>query len=530
MKRVLGGAAVGALALALTACGGGGGSANTPSGQNFVNGKTFTMVLAADPGNLDPHFTSLAAALATDRFLYDSLTNIDEKGNVVAGLASSWQGTATTATYTLRKNITCSDGAPLTASQIADNINFVGDPKNASSRIGLFVPPGATAKGDDAAGTVTVTSPSPDPFLSRNVGGLQIVCDKGMKDRGLLKQGADGTGLFTLTEAVASDHYTLTRRKDYAWGPGDWKTDTVGLPDTVVIKIVSNETTAANLLLSGGANAISIVGPDRQRLSASNLFHRDVEAPVGELWFNQKAGLPGADEAVRKALTQALDLNQLGQVVTSNSGSPAKGMVAPGGPCPQDTVTSNLPAHNVDAAKSALDAAGWTAGADGIRAKGGQKLSMILYYPTSVGAGMQAGAELTQQVWKDLGVDVTIKAMTDAEAGSIIVAGQGSWNAAFVPLGLTLPTQLVSFVSGATPPNGVNFSYIQNKNYTDNVAAASALPGSDGCDKWAAAESSLIQHVNVVPFVDSTIPTFGKGAQFELSQGSVTPGSIRMLG
>lgn len=530
MKRVLGAAAVGLLALALAACGGGGSSGNTPAGQNFVNGKTFTLVLGADPGNLDPHFTSLSAALATDRFLYDSLINIDEKGTVVAGLASKWDGTATTATYTLRKNITCSDGSVLSASQIADNINFVGDPKNASSRIGIFVPPGATAKGDDTAGTVTVTSPAPDPFLVRNVGGLQIVCAKGMKDRGLLKQGADGTGMFTLTDAVASDHYTLTRRKDYAWGPGDWKTDQAGMPDTVTIKIVSNETTAANLLVSGGANAASIIGSDRQRLAASNLFHRDVETVIGELWFNQKTGLPGSDEAVRKALTQALDLNQLGQVVTSNSGKPAKSLVAPGGPCSQDTVTPNLPAHNVEAAKSALDAAGWTAGPDGIRAKGGQKLSMILYYPTSVGPGMPAGAELTQKAWKDLGVDVAIKSMTDAEASSIIVAGQGSWNAAYVPLGVTLPTQLVSFVSGTTPPKGVNFSYIENKDYTDNVTAASALPGSAGCGKWAAAEAALIQQVNVVPFADSTVPWFGKGAVFELSQGSVTPGSIRMLG
>jgi peptide/nickel transport system substrate-binding protein len=33
-----------------------------------------------------------------------------------------------------------------------------------------------------------------------------------------------------------------------------------------------------------------------------------------------------------------------------------------------------------------------------------------------------------------------------------------------------------------------------------------------------------------VPFVDSATPTFAKGATFELSQGSVVPSSLRMLG
>jgi peptide/nickel transport system substrate-binding protein len=527
MKRTFTVAAVGALALALAACSSG--SSGTPTGQTFANGKTFTMVLGTDPGTLDPDFTALASAGQVDRFLYDSLVNVDIAGTVSSGLAEKWDGTATSATYTLRKGVTCSDGTPLRATTVAENINFVGDPKNASSAMGIYVPPGTTAKGDDSAGTVTVTAAAPDPFLSRNVGGLPIVCDKGMKDRSLLKSGATGTGMYTLTEAVASDHYTLTRRKEYAWGPGDWKSDAVGLPDKVVLRIVGNESTAANLLLSKEINVATIVGPDRQRLQASKLFERDVVAPLGELWFNQKAGLPGADESVRKALTQALDLTQLGQVLTGGSGKTPTGLVAPGGPCSQNTVGGNLPAHNADAAKSGLDTAGWTAGSDGTRAKAGQKLSLAVYYPTSVGSGMQAAAELLQKVWKDVGIDVTLRAVSDAEIGQLIVGGQGSWNVTLLPLTVNLPTQLVPFMSGPTPPNGVNFASIDNSGYTTNVQAASAQVGTAGCDKWAAAEVALLQHVDMVPFVNSSVPIFGQGAQFELSQNGVSPQSIRML-
>ncbi|HZM82962.1 MAG TPA: ABC transporter substrate-binding protein [Candidatus Limnocylindrales bacterium] len=516
MRTVLRIATACALMLGAAACGGGNNDNGANGGQKLAEGKTFTMVLGADPGNLDPHFTSLSVTLQADRFLYDSLTNVDPSGNLVAGLASKWEATTTKATFTLRQGVTCSDGTPLTATQVAANISFVGDPKNASSRIGVFVPPGATATGDDATGVVTVTSPAPSAFLDRTVGGLHIVCDKGMKDRNLLKQGAVGTGMFTLTEVVANDHYTLTRRKDYAWGPGDWKTNQAGLPEKVVLKVVSNATTTANLLLSDQANAAQVIGPDSARLAAANLYHRDVVAPLGELWFNQKAGLPGADEATRRALTQALDLKQLGQVVSSGTGKPATGLVAPAlSPCTQDTVGSRLPASDPAAAKAALS---------------GKNLKLSMWYVTELGPGMQAGAELLQKAWEAAGVQVTLKAATNAELGQQIVGGQGSWDAAFIPLGTTLPSELVPFFSGPSAPDGVNFSSIKNDKYVAAVQAASAQPGTAGCAQWAAAEQALFEQVNIVPFVFSSVPTYARGATFELTGGSLSPASVRMLG
>jgi peptide/nickel transport system substrate-binding protein len=530
MRSVRTGAAACALALVLGACGGNAGNGGAGGDQQFADGKTFTMVLGADPGSLDPHLTSLSVTSLVDRFIYDTLVDIDPGGNEIAGLAQSWQGTLTSATYVLRKNVTCANGSPLTASVVADNINFVGDPKNASSRIGVFVPQGATAKGDDATGTVTVTSAAPSSFLVRTVGGLPIVCDKGMKDRNLLKQGGDGTGMFTLTEAVANDHYTLTRRKDYAWWPGDVQGDQRGRPDKVTLKVVTNESTAANLLISKQANAAQIVGPDRQRLQAANLTQRSIEATFGELWFNHAAGLPGAEEPVRRALVQALDLAELGKVLSSGTGKPPTGLVAPGiGPCKQNTVEGNLPGRDLDAAKAALDAAGWAAGAGGVRAKGGRKLAIAIAYPSSLGTGMQAGVELAQQAWKAVGADVTVKSVTDAEIGTALVGGQLAWDVAFLPVNTPLPSQLVPYVSGPSAPQGVNFSSIDNADYTKAVTAASTLSGSAGCEQWAAAEKALVQHVDVVPIVNSTVPTFGQGVRFELGDNTLIPQSIRML-
>ncbi|ADB33928.1 extracellular solute-binding protein family 5 [Kribbella flavida DSM 17836] len=519
-----------AAGLVLSACDSGG---STPAGGagKTVEGRTFTMAISADPGNLDPHFTSLSVTQQVDWFMYDALVNLDPEGTMVPGLAEKWEGTTTKATYTLRKGVTCADGSPLTASTVAENISFVGDPANKSSRIGVYVPPGAKATGDDAAGTVTVTVPTPDAFLARNVGGLHIVCAKGLKNRTLLKQAGDGTGMFTMTEAVPGDHYTLERRKDYAWGPGDFKADQQGLPDKVVLRVVANETTSANLLVSREINAAAIAGPDKQRLQGQKLFQREASSPLGELWYNQKAGLPTADPAFRKALTQALDLAQLGKVLTSGTGKPTTSLVARGmSPCTEDTVTANLPAHDLAAAKSALDAAGWAAGAGGVRQKGGTKLALTFYYPSSVGPTLQSAGELVQKAWRDLGVELTLKAASTAEIGTAILSGQGTWHAAIIPLTVSLPSQLVPFLSGPTPPNGNNFAGIKNPAYTAAVQKASAIAGTDGCPQWAAAEKALVAAQDVVPFVDATIPTFGQGVSFELAQGSLVPASLRMLG
>jgi peptide/nickel transport system substrate-binding protein len=549
VKRALTTAALGAAVLTVAACGGAGGSAGAGAGntggttstggstssagatQQYASGQTLTMILPADPGSLDPDLTSLSVTLQTDFFLYDSLVNIASNGSLQSGLATKWSGGTTSASFTLKPGVTCSDGTPLTASDVAANINFIGNPKNASSRIGIWVPPGATAKADSATGTVTVTSPVPDAFLVRDVGSAQIVCPNGMKDRGTLKEGAEGTGMYTLTSAVPGSQYTLTLRKGYDWGPGGFSSAAAGVPAKVVLKVVSNMTTAANLLLSGQANLAEIIGPDEQRLTAGKLYSQNVVSPLGELWFNEKPGLPGADPAVRTALTEALQLNQLGQVVTSGTGKPATGLVAPAlSPCTGNTIGSNLPAYNLDAAKAALTAAGWKPGAGGIRAKDGAQLTMPVYYPTSLGSGITAGAELVQQTWGSLGVKVTLQGITDPELDTMIVGGQAAWGAGFIPLGLTAPDQLVPFVSGPTPPKGTNFAYITNSAYTADVTKAAATAGEAGCTYWNAAETALFKNVDLVPFVDSATPTFAKGATFQLSQGSVVPSSLRMLG
>ncbi|MGH1565759.1 ABC transporter substrate-binding protein [Mumia sp. DW29H23] len=518
---------IGVTALALSGCGGGSSDAGSGDSGTLADGKTFTMSVATDPGNLDPMMTVLSVTRQVDRFLYGTLVQQEDDGTIVGSLAEKWDADTTKATFTLRDGITCSDGAAVTASDVAENINFIADPANKSPLNGLWVTAGTKATADDATRTVTVTSGAPDAFLLVNLGTVPIVCGKGLEDRSVLAKGESGTGMFTISEVVPNDHYTLKRRDDYTWGPGDFDPEQKGLPDEVVFKVVPNETTAANLLTSGDINAVSIAGPDQDRLLAQDLFHGDLVSPIGQFYFNQADGRATQDEEVRRALTQALDLDELTKVVTGGKGKRSEGMVtiAPK-PCSIDTVSGHLPDHDDAAAKSALDAAGWTAGADGVRTKDGKKLSFTVIYGTQLGSTMTAAAELVQQTWKELGADVTLKGV-DSPGLNEVLFGTGDWDVSMGPLTVGLPSQIVPFLSGPVPPQGVNFAHIENAGYTESVTKASAMAGAEGCESWAAGESALFDSVDVVPYADTVVPTFGKGAEFAVNDG-IDPASIRM--
>ncbi|KOV86697.1 ABC transporter substrate-binding protein [Nocardia sp. NRRL S-836] len=513
MKRTV--ALLAASTLVVAGCG----SGSTGSG-GLAEGRTFTLSVGADPGSLDPALTVLSSARQVGRFLYGRLVGRTSSGEIVSALAEKWDADVTKATFTLRSGVTCADGTPLTAADVAANINFVGDPQNKSPLAGLQVAPGTTATADEATRTITVTSGAPDAFLLTNVGTLPIVCAKGMADRSLLAKGEQGTGMFTISEIVPNDHYTLTRRKDFAWGPGDWKKDQQGLPDKVVLRVIPNETTAVNLLLSGQLTAAMVAGPDQERLLAQKVDHVDYATPLGMLGFNHADGLPGKDPAVRKALLQALDLAQVGKVLTSGKGRPSQSFVTvEPRPCTGDNVTANLPKHDKAAAENALKAAGWS--------KDTRPLTIRLMQPTVLGPTLTATAELIQKAWQEIGVQVTIQPV-DAAGLNQTLFGTGAWDVSMAPVTLGLPSQLVPFASGPVPPQGVNFNHITNPEFEEQTKIAATKAGSAGCENWNRAEAALVKNADLLPYFDAVVPTFVKGARFTLDE-SIDPTSIRML-
>lgn len=522
-------AVVGVAALALTACAPAAstGSPGKDSLGTLADGKTFTVAFN-NPGNLDPITTTMTGAQNIGRFLWGTLIDLRQEGPIVSGLAEKWEADTTTATFTLHKGLTCDDGTPLTAKDIAAEFNHLADPATGSPLAASNYLIGTTAVADEAARTVTVSSTAPNPFLLENLGTVPIVCGNVLKDADALSKGKGATGLFTMTEIVPNSQFTMTRRTDTSWGPGDWDPKAKGLPEKVVVRIVDNPTTSTNMLISGELTAASVVGPDLARVKGKGFFEASATGVFGQLSFNEAEGRPTSELAVRKALIEALDLPELRSVVTSGDGVEPSSIITMGAnPCRSEEAKGAFPKHDAAAAAKALDEAGWKKGSDGVRVKDGKKLALTFASPSSLGDPGTAVSELVLKAWTDLGVKVDVRTPENNALQELLFV-TSDWDVSAVPLQFSLPTQLTPYVTGPAPTKGgSNIFSADIPEYAKAVAAAMTKPSTSGCGDWKAAEKSLYDSLTIVPYAGLKATVFADKASFE-SGSSINPATIRM--
>jgi peptide/nickel transport system substrate-binding protein len=114
------------------------------------------------------------------------------------------------------------------------------------------------------------------------------------------------------------------------------------------------------------------------------------------------------DVRVKQALLMALDRQAMIDAILSGYGRVASGPVAPMlGALFTDAVTTYD--FDPEAAGALLDEAGWTVGADGIRAKDGERLSFDM--PTGQFGDLVPASLLVQQYWADIGVEADVRVM-----------------------------------------------------------------------------------------------------------------------
>ena len=513
-----------ALAFALTVAG-----CSAPEGDGDPD--TFSVSLAADAGNLDPQHAATFAPVFLAGFAYEGLVARTADGSLKPGLAESWTQTPTTVTYRLRDGLSCASGEPLTIDDVAANYRYVADPQNQSPLLGGGgIPIGTRIEVDRAARTLTLTTPSAYSFLVHMTGGLSIVCPRGMRDRSRLVHGTEGTGLFALTKAVANSHYVFTRRAGYRWGADGTTSDTPGVPRRLVVRIVPNQTTAANLLLAGDLTAAPILGPDRRRLETAGFRTIGSRAPAFHMWFNQKPGHATADAEVRKALSLAIDVPQLAKVATAGMGlKPRRLSGAEPVACPADIVGAFAP-RDEPAANRLLDAAGWVRGTDGLRRKAGRPLSLKLVWDRDLNDPTSSAyaAEYAISRWQALGVEVSSRSVGGAEVGQVLF-GTGDYDISWVPIVVSLPSRFLSFVSGPTPPNGLNFPHVKLPAADRLAAQANSRVGTASCALWDAAERQYLETAAVVPIADTDNALMTRRASFAKAGLMILPTSIRML-
>jgi peptide/nickel transport system substrate-binding protein len=522
MRRILATTTVALLAVgALAACG-----PSTGGGDAVVTDADVSIAVRSPIGNLNVQADATAGEIA--EFVNDSLIYVDPATSELRPfLAESWEETATSVSFTLREGVTCSDGTPFTPDTVKHNFDWVGDQANASPWFGSIIPADSETTVDGQV--ITLEAASPVPFLAFNVGALRLVCDAMLDDPEAYTDQVLGTGLYTVAEYTAGDSVVLERRDDYAWGPDGITGATEGLPKTVTMRNYSSPSTAANLLQSGELNSAVVTGPDAARLLAADIPYTEGQGLAGEMFYNFHESQPTSDAAVRIALTQALDLDELTSVVTANEGSRAMSSLV-GGPlaCVYDSVTGNLPEFDVDGAAATLEEAGWIAGADDVLEKDGVRLALTLRYDNSTDA-RSAAAEIIAERWEAIGAEVTLDGGDGAYVGALFGpdSDPSSWTA-------TLSLNIIAFspmlttilYDGPAPQDGgLNFARIDNATYDEKVAEAKeAGSQAEACELFAEAESALLADAAFVPVAQEPTRRFLSGLTSSVDGSVSIPG------
>ncbi|WP_134739968.1 ABC transporter substrate-binding protein [Nocardioides sp. 503] len=392
----------------------------------------------------------------------DKLVYVDEEGAVSPWVAESWEQNADATEFTikLKDGVTFSDGSPVDADAVVANLEIWADgrPDEGINPIGLFPTTYDSAEAVDPL-TVKVSFTAPTLGFIPTLGyhGSILVSPKTLalpaEEQADLSNDI-GSGPFVVKSWKEGDSVVLEKRDDYDWAPEALGKQGPATLDTVTYKIVAEPSVRTAAVQSGQADVA--YNPSPQELAPFKEQGYTVAAPrylgfVNGYALNTKVA-PFNDVKVRQALQQGIDRQEILDTVYTQDWLPAESFIQSN--VPGATDHSDEFAFDPDAAKALLDEAGWTPGGDGVRTKGGKKLSLTLY-PNPYLATSQAVDELVAQQLGDLGFDVKIQAY------DVVTYGEK-----------------VSFSNPSVPAYEVTRSFI------DAGTVAGILTDSDGGENW----------------------------------------------
>lgn len=404
-------------------------------------------VIGEDPQSLDPR-KALGVPEGTVLYqIYEGLLTYDKKGNLVPGVAESWEVSADGLTYTfkLRDNARWSNGEPVTAKDFVYSWKSTLSPELASKYAEqLYIIKGGKAYNhgqsnadavavmakDDHTLTVTLERPAPY-FLSMMAFYTYFPVNAKMVESNSKWAAEPSTmitnGPFKVKSWNHGAKIELEKNDKY------WDSQKVKMAKADIL-IANQQATRASLLENGQADYVD--GPqstDVERLKAKGnvTFNPQLSTYYYQFNFDKEAL---KNPKVREALFLALDREAIVQTVKKGNDKVAYAITPPGFPDAEPNsdfrkIGGDLyPKMNVERAKQLLAEAGYPDG------KGFPTLSFV----TNQNEEHKAIAEAVQEMWKkNLGVNMNIDFkewkvfLEDRKSGQFDVARR-SWVADYM--------------------------------------------------------------------------------------------------
>ncbi|TSB44653.1 glutathione ABC transporter substrate-binding protein [Alkalicoccobacillus porphyridii] len=285
---------------------------------------------------LDPHIVNDVPSGNVQSNIYETLVFFDEDMNVQNGLAEDWsQVDETTLEFTLREDITFTDGEPFNAEAVEANIERITDEAIASQRAFLFEDIVEINVVDEY--TIQFITEQPNAALVYSFahnGGSMISPAAIEEDYAAMEGGADpgsvispnpvGTGLFTLDEWNSGQSIRLVKNEDYWNEPAKL--------DSVTFQVVTEGGTRLANIETGSAHVSEPTSPsDVNRIENSDTMEllETESLNISYIGFNTQAE-PFDDVRVRRAISMAINSEDIVNNLFNGYGIPAEGPMAPG--------------------------------------------------------------------------------------------------------------------------------------------------------------------------------------------------------
>lgn len=436
-------AAVAALALVLAGCGGGGSGgpaqtaeslSTTPSynAQPYENVKDGGQVTLPFRSDLNPQFNQFQGDMTTDTrlawgFYNPMVITFTPTGepvinpDYVTKADAVDSGGKTTVTYTINPKAVFNDGTPI------DWRAFESTWKANNGKDSAFIPnstdgydriTSVTRGADDKQAVVAFNGPNPWwQGLFNNLlhpkAATPDVFNKGYLNNPHPEWGA---GPYVLSN-FDKQNSTLTFERNPKWWGKKGKLDRITL--------VQMETQAkVNAFRNGQIDAAEAESADllAQARSVPNADIRISGTPANFLLTLNSTTPVLKDPAVRKAVFDAIDRTQLAKIAFQGldyTEDPGGSLVLqPYQKGYEDNLAAAV-AFDPERAKQGLDAAGWVAGPDGVRTKGGQPLTFT-YVQTGDTPTKRASSGAMVAMLKNIGVDLKIRVVPSTDFSKVM--------------------------------------------------------------------------------------------------------------
>lgn len=512
--------AAGVLALGLIVVGCGGAPAGEESAGATGGPDTFSIRAPQDWDSFDFQVDARLMMATVTGPAYDRMVAVPPGGTgYVPYLAESWEQTPTSITFTMREDAACEDGHILTAADAARSYQRWLDVEKRSGAVeesalgGLGSGPWTITVDDEF--TWTIASETPYGNMMQIFSTTGVICPAGFDalaaDPRALETGMYGSGPYRLVSAAQGDNVQFALREEWNWGPEGSNPDQ--LPRELSIRVVAEDTTAANQLVTGELDAATVQGPNASRLvEEPSLAHGTApNFSVTKLHFNMRDGRPGAlsagaaGDVFREAVFTAVDPQAWNQAEADGRKMALDNSFRPDAECYNPAVVESVPASSIERAREILAGGPFTYEGDRLMLDGAP-FEVEIVTQTS----MAAGPEYLFGVMQQLGMQATLNNLEGAAFGQAILGGN-------FDIGLTgaaresgLPGIGVQSAIGPPTPDGGNVAAtgFQDARVTELVELASASVGQERCDYWSEWQALVVDRHYLRPLVAEDIDTF----------------------